>query len=636
MGMDIGHFQNIIDELMHFPLISVGSGGSLTSALYASLLHRKTSKMSIYSTPLEMQSLGEAAADASILFITAGGGNYDLLNSFKFAAENEPRSLNILCATKDSAIKDLARKYDCVNVFDFDLPCGKDGFLATNSLLSFNIILLKAYRNDLCNKSELPQTLGTLVYPGVARDDFTRELKDQFGPLLERETYSVLFGEWGKPAAFDLESKFTEASLGNVQLADYRNFAHGRHNWLAKRGKHTGVIAFVTPEEKKIAEKTLAIIPKDIPVLRICTNAEPGPLASLDLLIKTMFIVDIMGEAINIDPGRPGVADFGVKMYNLHLPLKTSKFPNLSAIESAAVLRKLRNFASFEHDTNTIVFWTKALHTFIYDLASAQFGSVVLNYDGTICEPKNRYTGISNEVSTLISNLLENGITIGIATGRGKSVREDLQRTISPRHWSNVFIGYYNGSDIGKLADNDHPNKDADFDPKLESLMEAIKGQEGLIGIAKSECRPKQISFEPTRKFSLFEMMNSLRNVVERNNLYGIQILESSHSVDVLAPNVTKVNLVRKVNEQISNKGSAVKSLCIGDKGKWPGNDSALLSTQYSLSADTVSADPNTCWNIAPPGHRSVQATIGYLQALTVVEKGFMRFTYNRNPVKIN
>jgi hypothetical protein len=56
--------------------------------------------------------------------------------------------------------------------------------------------------------------------------------------------------------------------------------------------------------------------------------------------------------------------------------------------------------------------------------------------------------------------------------------------------------------------------------------------------------------------------------------------------------------------------------LCIGDRGRWPGNDFALLQEPYSLSVDEVSPDPNTCWNLAPPGHRGIQVTLDYLQSL--------------------
>ena len=61
-------------------------------------------------------------------------------------------------------------------------------------------------------------------------------------PIWTRPTTLVLHGPSTRIGAVDLESKFTEAALGHLQLADYRNFAHGRHNWLAKRGETSSVL----------------------------------------------------------------------------------------------------------------------------------------------------------------------------------------------------------------------------------------------------------------------------------------------------------------------------------------------------------------------------------------------------------
>jgi hypothetical protein len=57
--------------------------------------------------------------------------------------------------------------------------------------------------------------------------------------------------------------------------------------------------------------------------------------------------------------------------------------------------------------------------------------------------------------------------------------------------------------------------------------------------------------------------------------------------------------------------------LIIGDLGRWPGNDAGLLGNPFALSVDEVSGDPYTCWNLARPGHRGVQAALDYLRALT-------------------
>ena len=64
-------------------------------------------------------------------------------------------------------------------------------------------------------------------------------------------------------------------------------------------------------------------------------------------------------------------------------------------------------------------------------------------------------------------------------------------------------------------------------------------------------------------------------------------------------------------------------SLCIGDKGEYPGNDYELLSTQFSLSVNEVSYDPDTCWNLSKIGFQDVNATINYLIKCKIINKQF-------------
>ena len=47
-------------------------------------------------------------------------------------------------------------------------------------------------------------------------------------------------------ASLLLETNIWEAALGNVQTTDLRNFAHGRHHWLAKRAGFTSILAVTT------------------------------------------------------------------------------------------------------------------------------------------------------------------------------------------------------------------------------------------------------------------------------------------------------------------------------------------------------------------------------------------------------
>jgi hypothetical protein len=267
-------------------------------------------------TPLEIVSSASGCKDMAVLFVSAGGKNADIIGAFQRVVVREPRCLIVLCSRRKSPLSRLAETYRYVDLFDFSLPGGQDGFLATNSLLAFSVMVCRAYAQVFPTGSELPETLDVLVHPTVTPEQFSAELHRLCLPLWERETIVVLYGTAGYPAALDLESKFTEAALGSMQMADYRNFAHGRHHWLAKRGGTTAVLALVTDDDRAIANKTLRLIPDDIPVARIDIPWR-GLHTSLAALARALYIVGLAGEARGIDPGRPGVPRFGRRLYNL-------------------------------------------------------------------------------------------------------------------------------------------------------------------------------------------------------------------------------------------------------------------------------------------------------------------------------
>ena len=70
--------------------------------------------------------------------------------------------VNALVGRKGSKLHKLSEKHEYTNFFEYPIPSGKDGFLATNSLLAFVIILYRAYSEASEKKSNLPETLEKL------------------------------------------------------------------------------------------------------------------------------------------------------------------------------------------------------------------------------------------------------------------------------------------------------------------------------------------------------------------------------------------------------------------------------------------------------------------------------------------
>ena len=134
--------------------------------------------------------------------------------------------------------------------------------------------------------------------------------------LRHADTISVIHDFDGAPAAADLESKMTESGARVIQPADYRNFCHGRHNWLGKHPDNSGVIALISPQSETLAGRILGGLPDEIPVVELRTKHE-GVAATLSLLIQSMLAAGALGDQRGIDPGRPGAAHFVGRLHRM-------------------------------------------------------------------------------------------------------------------------------------------------------------------------------------------------------------------------------------------------------------------------------------------------------------------------------
>ena len=500
--------------------------------------------------------------------------------------------MGALCARKGSPLAKIGNKYNYVNVFEFKLPSKKDGFLATNSLISFLVLLARSYAQLLDNGLVLPSNLWNLIRSYDDLDSALDNLRLKLHASLERDHLVVLYGVGTQAAAYDIESKFTEAALGSVQLSDYRNFAHGRHHWLAKRDRSSGVIALVEDSYSTLAEKTVALLPTSIP--SVILHFSGDPLTSSIAAVVTGFLISaIAGEMRSIDPGQPRIPKFGRRLYHLGI----GKINGNIRREKAPIRRKAAvcNCSSSE--------LMKAYTAFSRSLSRTVFRGLVLDYDGTLCELENRFEPLNQQIPKEIIRLLHASIPVGIATGRGKSVRVSLQQALPTSVWERVVVGYYNGAECAPLNDNSAPDGTANVYPELEAVIKALSTDKNFKLMAKMTVRKKQISLEPKFVRHLDVLWELAGAQISRLGVKGIKIVMSSHSVDVLSQDVSKLSVVDAIKKCCSDKECS-PILCIGDQGRWPGNDSELLSEAHALSVDMVSSDLNTCWNIAPAGYR--------------------------------
>lgn len=597
-----------ISKTLNKPLYIIGSGGSLSACYFAEMLHQKHGMIAKAITPLESYYLQKTFQQSNILIVTAGGRNKDILFAFDQAIATEPDFLINLVAVKNSPLSNKAKKFSISPAFEFPLPTGKDGFLASNSLLAFFTLLAGAYN---CHLS-----------PTLPSEKEILKLENEIDVFLSRidihnATFNVLYGGWSKPVAMDIESKLTEAALANTLLADFRNFGHGRHHWFDKKRSNSAIVALVTSEEEQLATKTLLQLPKDIPVLKINTEKRDAA-SSIELLVKSFHLVKKIGQLRRIDPGRPGVPGFGSKLYHLSYISFYKKADTIANTPHLEIQRKIRPENIMDLPRHELKKWVAHYKRFTDRLQKTHFGGIVLDYDRTLCSDDNRLTGPEKEIVSELTRILKAGFLIGIVTGRGSSVRKDLRNSIAKKYWNNVFIGYYNGAEIANLDDDKSPDRSEGEDLVFIEIKKLLV-QAGLEKHIEVTQRAFQLTIEcsDATDWDLIKPIVYQKSMTVRNS--GFMILESSRSLDIIKrPEVSKLNMIDYLKHELGLRKLPKECLCIGDKGRWPGNDFELLNTPYSLSVNEVSLDPNACWNLAPLGIRNTEACLLYFKAITL------------------
>ncbi|KAA9041009.1 hypothetical protein FW778_02930 [Ginsengibacter hankyongi] len=603
--LNLAKLAEIVNKF-HHPVYIVGSGGSFSACVYAADLLTAKGIFAKAITPLELFYAKSTIRKSNLVFISASGRNTDILFAFKKAIESEPISIVNICMRKKSKLAALSENYSCCTTFEFEPPYGKDGFLATNSLIAFFVILFRSITNQFMQNEFQP--LHKTFYI-----DFIKRIG-------HNTCFTILYGSFHHAVAVDLESKFSEAGLAPSLVSDYRHFAHGRHQWFDKK-KDSAIIALTCPADEKLCLKTLQLLPEGIPKLVFNSHLENFD-GTIELLLQSMELIGLYGIKQGIDPGRPGVPDYGSKIYHLRYEKLISN-QGLSTKDVAIVRKaKVTKLSDLSHEQ--LKDWEKHYLNFIKKISVTKFGSLIFDYDGTLCSSANRFVGLNDEIKSLLINFVKKGFVLGIVSGRGKSLREDLERAFNndPELMKNVMVGYYNGSDIAPLSNAKHPNKSNHMHPSLV----VVKNQLIKIGINPDES-PNQLTLGSKTTEEWNSLKEILLNEIMLLDLSDITMVESSHSIDIIPRKIASKNhMLNHCRKLCKSLGLPVEALCIGDKGQWPGNDYELLANEYALSVGEVSSFPKTGWNMFPPGLRDEKA-VSYLFGKLKMKKGYFTLT---------
>jgi len=512
-------------------------------------------------------------------------------------------------------------------------PSPKDGFLATNSLLLTTTVLARAYGGTL--PVSLPAVGAVATHSAVLSSRLIREAGT-------RAAVIALASDWAVPAATDLESKWSEIGFGSVTVTDPRNFAHGRHHGLSRRIRETLVLGFATGEQPDVLHRTLDLLPARAHI-EILSSPLSDEAAGLDLLVRVMILTRAVGETAGIDVGQPSVPAFGRALYHASpAPARNAKASRSvrDEVHDLWIRRKVSPAVWEGASEATRVMWRAKCREWIRVAEGAQIGAVVLDYDGTMCEEHERFGAPAATVGLALARLLDAGLDIGIATGRGDSVLTALRQVIPEPCWSRVVIGMYNGGCICRL--NEWPILEDTVRPVIERAKRAIECAPHLAGLVDMRERPTQLTLRCTRPLpeGLFYRM-VLEALGDFRTDLPLRAVASGHTVDLVAAGVSKLCVVDAIRAACSPEGvrtrrgghgrrnpiDTVAIMTIGDQGQLGGNDAAFLAHPLGLSVENVSSVFGECWNVAPAGLRRTAALHAYLEALQVTSEGSCRWS---------
>ena len=603
MEADISFLAPVVERWFERSMVMIGSGGSFSTASFAAFLHEAfTGQLARAATPLEI-IVGQVAEPGAACF-TASGRNRDIGAAFTVAALKELTPLSALVMADKTPLHALGKRYAYSDVIGISNPHFKDGFLAVASLIASAILLIRAYgyanRTDLV----LPKTLQELMVQTTPRQSL-EEIAAASEELLQRTSLSVLYTNALRPASVDLESRYVEAALGALHTADFRNFGHGRHYWLAKRASETTVLALVGDGMGKLADRTLELLPQDMPILRVNFDG-PIELQALAGLIVSVYVSEGASRVVGVDPGKPGVPEFGRRLYRLGLGpnrIGQAKLNRLAALRRKDVKASL--------DTAAACGWANDYNMALMALNATRFTGVVFDYDGTICDQRNRYEPISASVAKALSRLVDRGATIGVATGRGLSAGEAMRAQLPDRVWSKIIVGYYNGAVITELGNIADPI--AITLEENDQLLQALNA-DLLFSGREIRANEHQISIRLDKGRIILHAVGVAASHAETSGRKDVRVVASGHSIDILLTGQSKLDVIAAVAAR--SGGTVNDILRIGDKGVWPGNDAEMLDHPLGLTVDEASPNRRHCWGLAPAGVKGLQAALYYIDRL--------------------
>ena len=614
-GYDAGTFAGGIAQGARRHALAIGSGGSAIAAEYLARC-RDTLGLgpTTVQTPMQAVLDHHDLTDSDVWLFSAGGNNPDAAAASRAALDRKARRLHLVTRNPDaSAAGIVERGGGTVHVVPVADP--KDGYLATHSLLSSVIATLLACDAASREPRSAAQLLDALTSHLLdMRDHGVRASRIAGLATLKRTDTLIVTGDpLLRPMSVLLDTSIWEASLCHVQTADFRNLAHGRHGWLHHRLDETLILALTGAETRAAWAAIKAVLPDSLH----CIEVDHGSCGRLDnalSMIDGLGIIEAMGTVLGIDPGKPGIGEFGRLIYDdRSLADLAEALPPQVRHKRAAIAR---SDAYDPADDPLYVIGRDRLEA----LARAEIGGAVFDYDGTIVTTDGRWSVPDKQIVDELVRLHRAGLKIGFATGRGGSAGEDLRTVLPADMLPSVTIGYYNGGHL-RTADVDIAHDHAAADPAITETAAWLDGRGDLFQRHEFKHREVQITVDMDKLRQPYRFPVDLEGCAPFAE-GRVRVMGSGHSYDIVPTTSCKLVVVAALQTAVP---AGFEVLCFGDSGSRSGNDHALLSHRFGISVGEVCGAANGCWSLFGAGPVGPEALLRTLRALLPSVAGGVR-----------
>lgn len=614
-GYDAGLLAGGIAQGTRRHALSIGSGGSAIAAEYLARC-RDTLGLGPTTVQTPMQAVVDQhdLTESDVWLFSAGGDNPDAAAASRAALDRMARTLHLVTRNPGgSAAGIVERGGGTVHVVP--VADEKDGYLATHSLLASVIAILlacDAVSRDPRGTAQLLDALASCL--ADMRDPDTRASRATGLATLRRTDTVVVTGDpLLRPMSVLLDTSIWEASLCHVQTTDFRNLAHGRHGWLHHRLDETLILALTGTETRTTWSAIEALLPTTVRRSTI-DQGSCGRLDNVLAVIDGLGIIEAMGAVLGVDPGKPGIGEFGRPIYDdRSLADLADALPPHVRHKRAAIAK------SDAHDPAD-----DPLHLVGRDrleaLTNAEIGGAVFDYDGTVVTTAGRWSVPGQEIVDELVRLHRAGLKIGFATGRGGSAGEDLRKVLPADILPAILIGYYNGGHL-RTADVNIDHDHAMADPAITETAAWLDERGDLFLRQEFKHREVQITIDMDNLRHPYRFPVDLEGCAPFAD-GRVRVLGSGHSYDIVPATSCKLVVVEALSTTLP---AGVEVLCFGDSGSRLGNDHALLSHRFGISVGDVCGAANGCWSLFGARPMGPEALLRILRALLPSDAGRIR-----------